>query len=70
MLYTITVEVTTCSLVVSIRKDQGAEMRLSVNRCRQKVLGESCPLQCEIKGCPFGILIEQGQYFWYCFMDC
>lgn len=71
-LHSITVGVTTCSggLVVSIRKDQGREMRLSVNKYRREGSGESCPLQCEAKHCPFAILIEQGQCFRYCFMDC
>lgn len=55
--------------MVSIRKGQGAEMRLSVNRYRHGASGESCPMPCEIKGCPFGLLQQQGQYFLCCFMD-
>lgn len=55
---------------LGIRKDQGADVSLSLNRCRHEASEESCSLQRETKGCPFGIVIEQSQYFQYCFIDC
>lgn len=53
--------------MVSIRKDQESEMRPSVNRYRHGASGESCPMPCETKGCPFGLLQQQGQYFFMLF---
>lgn len=56
--------------MIGVRQEQGAETRLSVSRDRHEASGETCPSQCETKGCPFGILIQQSSYFCYSFVDC